>query len=204
MTATLERNETALAEQRDLAIRIGTGSLHPGDTYPVPSAEAFEIADPERGKDDEPQYEDYLLAADVERLAASLIARHPEDFKHLKGAKIAYRWKRAGGKTSGKVKYGTCRRLDGIGRHFASADFLIWLAADNCRAQRMTAHTIEALTYHELLHIGQSDGDEPRLVLVPHDFEGFGRELAVYGMWHHDLKIIGRTLQMPLFEQNGR
>lgn len=204
MTATIERNETALAEQRDLAIRIGTGSLHPEDTYPVPSESAFEIPDPDRGKDDEPAYEDYLPATDIERIAASLIARHPEDFKHLKGAKIAYRWKREGGKVGGKVKYGQCRKLDGIGRHFAGADFLIWLGADTCRAQRYTARQIEALTFHELLHIGLSDGDEPRLVLAPHDFEGWGRELAVYGMWHRDLKIIGRTLQMPLFEQNGR
>lgn len=200
-SVTITAAELAAQENRDRLIRIGSGSLHPEDNYPVPSEAAFEIPDPNRGKDDEPQYHDYLPGDDIARIAASLIGRHPQDFKHLPNAPILYRWKREGGKNAGKLRLGQCRHLDAVARHFAGSEFLIWLAADHLRAHRFTARQVEAAIFHELLHIELAGDDKPRLAIAPHDFEGFGRELAVYGPWRGDLRIIQR--QMALFDRSA-
>lgn len=199
MTATLERTrEQAEDAQRDATINLALGNYGPTDTFPIPPVEAFEIPDPNRGEDDEPRYHDYIAAPAVERIAAMLIARHGH-FGHLREADITYRWKREGGKEAGKLKLGQVRRLDALMRHFADADLLIWVAADNCAANRLTVRQMEACVFHQLCHVAPAGTEEePKLAMAPHDWEGFTAEWHEYGPWRAELKLLAKVIQPML------
>lgn len=150
---------------------------------------------------------DYLPAPELEALARRLIATE-RAFGFLAdwtGA-LTFLWRRAGGKRGGKAVYGRCQSLAGVARHYAGASYLIWAAADHCRAARLTGRQLEALVFHELCHLapGEEDeetGEQAPPVLVGHDFEGFLAELDVYGPWRPDLARAGETFaQLALFD----
>ena len=171
--------------------------------YPVPQEERFrgkpELAEPDR---------DYIPAPDLRRIAAALIAKHPGLFRHLGEGQlqVAYRWKRSGGTSGGRATLGKCAKVSGAAKAFkeaADVAFLIWLAAEECRLGRRTAYQVEALLFHQLMHTAANDG---KPATDPHDFEGFAKEVEIYGLWDEDLHRLGRAiqhLQLPLFALNG-
>lgn len=175
----------------------------PDEQYPAPSNDRFLVDDwwdTPHGDDKEPPRHDFIAAADVERIAAALIARHDATFKHLGELAVAYRWKREGGDAGGKATLGKCVKTAGLVKHFGGVDFVIWLAADHCRSLRLTRWQVEALVYHELLHTERDEKGKP--IVIPHDFAGFAKEIEHYGLWQPDLVLAGcaiQHLQLPLF-----
>lgn len=162
----------------------------------VPPDEAF---DPEDG---------FLPAPELTRIGQALIERYPEfGFLLNADARIAYVWKRKGGKTKRKDFYGACQRPGGLLKHFAGCDYVIWIAADHVRESGFTNLQLEALVFHELSHTGYSiDEDqnsptygEMKLTIRGHDEELFLDELRRYGCWRQSLRRLSHVvIQLPL------
>jgi len=167
-----------------------------GRRYVVPHDESFE------GRD-------FLPAAQLESGAQLLILNHQEDFWHLKNTRILYLWKRVGGKERGKYRLGQAVKLAGVAAHLAgelarasdsatgAPQILIWLAANAHFGA--SDRQIESTLYHELLHIVLDDDGEP--TLRGHDFEGFAREIEVFGLTTDDQRYMAEAFyrQAPLF-----
>ncbi len=187
MTATLPTGPRvrALVTGGDPDVRLGL----------IPGNEAFK-SDPNRAEPDL----DFAAAVYVERVASALIARHDTLFKHLRALKVEYLWRYAGGKSGGKATLGKCVRPSGLPKYYSEADFIVWLAADNCRAAFLDAYQLEALIFHELLHAAVTE--KGKTAVAPHDAEVFIRGIEEYGLWMRDLAAVGRAvqgLQLPLF-----
>jgi hypothetical protein len=145
-------------------------------------------------EDDEEFKADRALAA----LAVELIERHPGKFGFLRNVEVKFLWKRNGGRSQGKARLGYCAKTSGLARHYAGADFVIWLAADTARDCGLGPRELEALLFHEMSHIDYDDeADKPTVRC--HDFEGFIDELAEYGEWLPDLRRARHAFaQLPL------
>lgn len=142
---------------------------------------------------------DFKEDDDLEILASQLIAAHETTLGHCRNLRIAYLWKRKGGGKGGKGTLGKCQSLSGVAQHWGRADILIWLAADHCADLKLNARQLEALLFHELLHIGW-DADKGQAFIAEHDFAGFIKELELYGAWDADLQMLARNrTQLRLF-----
>jgi len=150
--------------------------------YPVPTPEEFEKAASE-----------FLDAEDLDEIGEALIEKQG-GFGYLKELKLVYLWKEKGGESKGKAVLGRCQRPKGLLAKFCDADFIVWLAADHHRALRSTRFQVEATLFHELCHTDYNEEkDKPRL--VGHDYEGFCREVELYGAWREDLERAARAFQ---------
>ncbi len=131
---------------------------------------------------------DFLASDALQEIGDELIERYPE-LEHLRGVRIGYCWKRAGGETNGKATLGKCTKPSGLLLFYAHLDFVIWCAADHCRDWSFTNRQLEALLYHELSHAGIDIDKQglPKYVVRPHDVEMFTGELDRYGLWRDDL-----------------
>lgn len=167
--------------------RMGARGRGRSDRYPVPSVGDF-----------------FVEAADLEAMAADLVERHPDTFGHLNELRVRCLWKAKAGKKSGKVVFGKTlmpSRSSLLG-HYERADFVIWLAADAVQKGQFTYHQVEALLFHELLHTAADE--EGNRQLVPHDFEGFKREIEEYGFWDQDVRGMARAFQSRMrIEETG-
>ena len=157
----------------------------PNDVYPVPRHDQF--------VDDFGEPIDYLHGGDIEEIANALIATEAPELRHASHARIRYLWRRQGGGSHGRVVLGRCHRASGMLRYWADCDFVISLSADHLRDMQATAYQVEALVYHELLHI--TTDMYGRLTLRGHDWEGFVLEILRYGLWKADLEQIGDAVQ---------
>jgi hypothetical protein len=154
----------------------------PEQLYPVPAPEEFEKAATE-----------YLDAEDLAAIGEALIKKQG-GFGYLKELKIVYLWKEKGGESKGKAVLSRCQRPKGLLAKFCAADFIVWLAADHHRAFRSTRFQIEATVFHELCHTDyDEDKDKPRL--AGHDYEGFCREVELYGAWRPDLEKASKAFE---------
>lgn len=142
--------------------------------------------------------------------ALGLIERHPDELDHLRGVSIAYLWKLKGGKSRGRPVMGQCVKAGGLLKHYTSAVWLIWLAADNVLAAGYGDREIEALLFRQLLHAGVSEVDEDTgrgggPAYQPHDVAVFEAELRVYGLWERSLKAVAPAFQQAsLFDSEER
>lgn len=145
---------------------------------------------------------DILPAPELKAIAEQLISYFGKDLGFLGIAEIVYLWKRKGGKSNGKNKLGFCKKPSGELKFFSEADFLIVLGADNCAG--LNRYQITALIYHELKHAGY-DEEKGKFEIINHDFEGFGREVEIFGDWKRDIEKMRRSFakseQLNLFEQ---
>lgn len=142
---------------------------------------------------------DFKEDDDLEILASQLIAAHETTLGHCRNLRIAYLWKRKGGGKGGKGTLGKCQSLSGVAQHWGRADILVWLAADHCKDLKLNARQLEALLFHELLHIGW-DADKGQAFIAEHDFAGFLKELELYGAWDQDLQLLAHhKSQLRLF-----
>lgn len=140
---------------------------------------------------------DFLPGREIERIAQRLISQHQQRFGHLKEFEVVYLWKAKGGGSGGRLTLGKCVKASGLARHFSNADFVIWLAADNVAAYRLTPRQIEALVFRQLLKAGVSvdKDDNVKPVLLGYDYEGFAEELRVYGFWSDELGRMADTVR---------
>lgn len=118
------------------------------------------------------------------------------ELEWLKQAHIVLLWKEKGGRSKGADTLGRLQKPTGLLRHFAAADYVIWLAADHCRSYAFTNWQMLALLYHELRHaaVDKNGGYGVR----GHDFEGFADELRIFGAWDNSAGRIIRAAQAQL------
>lgn len=170
-------------ETRDRAATPLLGG-DPDARYPIPSDGQFGG--------------DFIPGEDIERIARALMSAEEVRFGFLRDVKVRYLWKAKGGKAKGKATLGKCVKASGLVRYLGREDdFVIWLRADACRDRALTTRQVEALVYHEMLHITQDDDGEA--ILAPHDFEGFAAEIDTYGAWSADLKVAVRSARQAAF-----
>lgn len=163
----------------------GVEDLRPGDRYPLPTDTRFID---ERGRQ-----HDFLDAPDLEVIAATLFERH--DMQIARYAGIRFLWKREQTATA----MGKCIKASGPLKHATGVDWVIWLAADGPRAQGFTLRQVEALLYHELLHVGENEDGKPKA--RRHDAEIFRDELVAYGAWDRQLQFVFDGLSFPKLER---
>lgn len=144
---------------------------------------------------------EWVESEDLAQLAQDLIGRWPE-LSFLAGFEIRVLWKAEGGASRGRLLYGKCAKPSGMTKYFALCDWVIWLAADNCRASLFDDRQIEALLYHELKHCAVV-GKDAKPGTVGHDFEVFADELRRYGFWNDGRKALGRVVQGALKLDGG-
>jgi hypothetical protein len=161
---------------------------NPDDPAWVPSEGDFEAADDE-----------FLSDNHLERVGKALIAsRMGINTGH---ARVIYRWKEKGGASNGKNVLGKCVKLSGPAKHFGNAEYLVWLAADHCRVLGLTEWELEALLFHELMHVEEGEDDEgnPTYKVRGHDAELFVAEFRHYGLWRPELERVSEAVkQIPL------
>lgn len=149
---------------------------------------------------------EYAMSSPLSQRARALISRHPEHFDHLRRLSVIYLWRKTGGKSKGRVVFGKTSKPSGMLKHFSEADFVVWLAADHCRAAAFDDRQIEALLFHEMLHTAVTAPDENTgrgggPTLVPHELEVFRAEVEIYGLWAPELKEVGPAFQqVSLFD----
>lgn len=143
--------------------------------------------------------EDFLESRELEHLGRALIRRWGElGFLERFAAedRIAFVWKRKGGKSGGRAVLGKCQRPTGLLRFFSNQEFVIWIAADYAKAFGWTNLQLEALLYHELKHcafeIDLKTG-EMTLTVQGHDDQLFWDELRRYGAWKQELERTGEV-----------
>lgn len=158
---------------------------HPDTAYTrIPDPEAF---------DDPASDGDFLRAKDIESIATALIDHYEAQFAHIRKMRVGYVWKRTGGASHGNNTLGKTVKSSGLARYFSGTNFVIWLAADHLRALNgdnspATFWQVEALTYHELMHIAINEEEAP--MLRGHDFEGFAKEITEYGPWDEAAEVM--------------
>lgn len=138
----------------------------------------------------------------IEQLATQLIEDFPE-LRHIRETTVKYAWRKKGGSSKGAPVLGRCVPLSGHAKHYAEADFLVLLSADEIRDRALGPYELEALLFHELLHIGMKiDEDEASstygevtIKAVAHDFEGFWSEIERYPGWREELRQTENTFQ---------
>lgn len=161
----------------------------PEAVFPVPEDDYFRA--------------DYLAADDIKKVGTAIIEnklRELDDGELL----IDYAWKRQGSVSGGNAILGKCRKLSGVARYYAmGSHFLVEIAADFTRG--MTRYQMEALVYHELLHITREEkedkaGNVTEIVYGTrgHDAELFYDELEEYGLWRRGLNRLADVVQPAL------
>lgn len=123
------------------------------------------------------------------------------EFEHLHDLTVLFLWKFKGGQSGGKATLGKCQKPSGLLAHFAKADYVIWIAADNARDFEMTPHQLEALLHHELAHtevVENEQTGEQKITTKGHDVEEHRVTLERYGCWMPALKEFAQTAAKQL------
>ena len=156
--------------------------------YPVPDDDEFEGFN-----------SGFIDAPKIADIARRLIKACGDQFAHLNGVSIAYAWKRRGGASKGRVKFGEIQKVSGVASFLADEQyqFLVWLGADNVRENEFTERQVEALVFHELCHTAFDD-EKDEVILVGHEFEGFRDELQRYGLWNKGVENFARAVVEPM------
>jgi hypothetical protein len=107
-----------------------------------------------------------------------LIASYDE-FKDIREAEITivYLASTQAKKQKGKLVFGQCEKIADKYKWGIPADFTITVFEPNIEG--FTPEQVEALIFHELLHVGVEDD---RLFIRPHDIEDFSAVLKKYGV----------------------
>ncbi|HQX61832.1 MAG TPA: putative metallopeptidase [Thermomicrobiales bacterium] len=147
---------------------------------------------------------EFRPAPDLARGAAKLLEAYPEDLAVLNIVQPVYLWRKKGGMSAGKDVLGKTTKLSGMARYLSGyvdnepVDIVIWLAADHLAIR--SDRGIEAVLFHELLHVGLKETDDeddvPAPIVLPHDWAGFRREIEVYGLHTEDARQVA-----PAFAQ---
>ena len=143
----------------------------------------------------------FLAAPGLALLGWELLNRSA-DLAQLADFSVTYLWRRKGGKSRGQLVYGRCQKPSGVLKHAIKSDFVVSLSADHCRDNGFGPQELTALLFHELLHISVGEDGKPKL--VGHDFEGFTREIAEFGLWRESALEMARAMQMALFEEGEK
>ena len=162
------------------------------DPFPVPAESQF-------GDDS------FLEAPDLHEVARRLTG-DPDLKAHLRAAghwDISFLWKKEGGAKNGKAILGKCVKVTGVLTAFTGSQFVIYLAANHARDHQLSERQVEALVFHELLHVEEivDDNGNVRTGIAAHDFEEFAAVIHRYGAWDEGLRLAKSAFeQLPLFD----
>lgn len=119
-----------------------------------------------------------LISDEYAAIGEMLIANYDE-FKDIREAEITivYLASTHAKKQKGKLVFGQCEKIADKYKWGIPADFTITVFEPNIEG--FTPEQVEALIFHELLHIGIEDD---RLFIRPHDIEDFSAVLKKYGV----------------------
>lgn len=126
----------------------------------------------------------YQAAPELTALADELRERHglPSDYR------LDVLWRKKGGKArGGRRRFGKVVLVSDLAGHYASADVVIWLAADNCLEAEYGPDEIERELFHQLCAIALEPKSLTPMVMPP-DFAAYKRELDTYGLWRPSLE----------------
>lgn len=143
---------------------------------------------------------DFLTDAVLDTLMADVISSF-EVFGHIEehGISVSVLWKRKGGKSHGSPTFAKCVKPSGLLSHFCTADFVIWIGADNVTEREWGPYELRRLLYHEARHIGWDDGDDEKdgkgPIILGHDVELFVGEVRDVGAWEHFRQVLGKDFQ---------
>jgi hypothetical protein len=182
----------ALGDRLDLQHEVGGSTRDRTARFKVPSETSF-------------YSQEFLPAPAIAEIGDALIAKWPE-LGGLEDLTIKYEWKKKGGTKGGKATLGKCSKVSGLTAYYSDADFVIWIAADNCRETKITVGQMEALVFHELKHIEVTEDEETGelgYAVRPHDVEMFYDEVIRYGLWKHDLKGADEVFAQARLDLNG-
>lgn len=163
-------------------------------------------------------YGEYMVSPELRRVGEALLDHYTDTtFQHIHEnlggmPSFAWLWRAKGGKSGGNDVLAKITAPSGLARFYAGVDFVIWVGLDNLRALEPQRWQVEALLYHELLHIGAIENVDKRtgeiyfesLTLKGHDAELFIEEVTRYGMWRNNLVRVGDAFQQrSLFDEGG-
>lgn len=148
-------------------------------------------------------YGDFYQASDLQDIAEVLIERRFKNWPQGESAPtVSYFWKSKGGAKGGKGIFGKLSKATGLVGALLNTEYVLWLAADLVRDSRYSNFQVEALLYHEMLHIAfeVEDPDEKgegrlKYTTRAHDVEAFSEEVETYGFWDGELKGFSRAVQ---------
>lgn len=87
-------------------------------------------------------------------------------------------------------------------KYFSVSTWVICLGADWCREREFTEDQVEALLYHEMLHMTLKETDEPgeegKPAIRGHDYEVFDAEIRRYGFWDDPERRLPTVVQLRL------
>lgn len=131
--------------------------------YPVPADSDFGT-------------QEFMYEKDLAELGDWLI-KHKVALVHLNDVDVHYRWKRKGGESGDRENYFKTSKTSGLLRQYSQADFVIWLAADNCRG--MTKHEVEATLFAALCYATVDQNGKPQI--APPDLHTHIAVIREYG-----------------------
>lgn len=181
----------ACGEQGVMDLRFCDRCKSPGVYFSVPLETSFLE-----------QNTEYLKAPELAKIAERLINKYPEDFWEVRHAHIDFLWKRKGGESHGRSILGKLKKAGGELQFYSEKDYLCILSADSCIG--FNGYQITALVFHELKH-GGKDPEKGKFILHGHDFEGFRREVELFGWWKSDIEGMRDAFiqaeQLELFQE---
>lgn len=83
-------------------------------------------------------------------------------------------------KKNGKLTLGQCEKVGDKWKWSVPADFTITVFEPN--VEEFNDRQLEALIFHELLHVGVEDDEHDHLYVRPHDTEDFSAVIKRYGV----------------------
>ena len=120
---------------------------------------------------------DYRLDDNLDAIAYKVIQAHSElAYLDTNGISIAYQRSNVNKKRNGKVVFADTEKIKDKYGVFIPHDFLITFYADS---NNISNEILEKLMYHELRHVGFSEG---KTFIVPHDVEDFKDIINIWGI----------------------
>lgn len=148
----------------------------------------------------EPVDQDYVTAHDLRTIAEQLTADRPETFLHLRNFNVAYLFRK--GTPPGIKEAGDdTSQIHTIAKAFKSSP--LWLSLTGFHAgvwvwewwwERFQVTQRQALTMHEILHIGRTDSGAVRI--EKHDLEDFALVVGTYGRWMTGVELYAGQLEL--------
>lgn len=155
--------------------------------------------EPVRPDPDDFEFGAFLEAPSLTQMVEELRSAYPE-FWFINAYDVSVLWKERGAKKNGKAMMANAQTLSGLTRYYApqSVRWLIVVAYDH--TAELNASQMEALLYHEMLHLQEEEG---KPILVGHDLELFAAEIEKYGLWHRGFNRTAEAvtqLRLPIVD----
>lgn len=134
------------------------------------------------------------------------LIEHHDAFTSLSDLTIRTLWQKDAGKEDGRLKLGSISQQTNMTRYLTGVDYVIIVSLKAAAQYDLTNWQMEALLFHQLMHIEAEEGDDGEIKLKkrPHDIGLFNAEIINYGAWYLDLANTSNAFrQQLLWEESG-